>query len=344
MRYFSEKYGSTHAPCRRLALGTLIILILASFQVQRSTAQDQSRQRVFEYAVRSAEGTFDEVASLLADSLVSGGWEMVAAVDAGVPDECPYRARVFVLYDAQYSSDLMAANERTAPFAAWNRVNLFEDEAGLHVSVVNPRSINRTVMLDDASQVGAAQAMLDRLRATIVDAVSGTPSSEGYGQERRRGLIGKTMGVMAGGPFDGRVGDVASFPGEEVGVVAARLRRAFSEPGSKWGIHLVGETRLDDTVILAITGSPLDSDSFSIVKAGSDRARKRMQCPGIAHAAAYPLELVVTRSGDATVVRTAASMYRMKMYFEDAGKWAFMKNMGMPGSIASEIEDKVTGN
>jgi hypothetical protein len=34
-------------------------------------------------------------------------------------------------------------------------------------------------------------------------------------------------------------------------------------------------------------------------------------------------------------------MYRMKMYFEDAGKWAFMKNMGMPGSIADEISAQV---
>jgi hypothetical protein len=31
----------------------------------------------------------------------------------------------------------------------------------------------------------------------------------------------------------------------------------------------------------------------------------------------------------------------MKMYFEDAGKWAFMKNMGMPGSIADEISAQV---
>ena len=33
--------------------------------------------------------------------------------------------------------------------------------------------------------------------------------------------------------------------------------------------------------------------------------------------------------------------HRMKMYFEDAGKWAFMKNMGMPGSIASETEAQI---
>ena len=32
-------------------------------------------------------------------------------------------------------------------------------------------------------------------------------------------------------------------------------------------------------------------------------------------------------------------MYRMKVYFEDAGKRAFMKNMGMPG----QIEDDITG-
>jgi len=30
-------------------------------------------------------------------------------------------------------------------------------------------------------------------------------------------------------------------------------------------------------------------------------------------------------------------MYRMKMYFEDAGMWAFMKNMSMPGEIEDEI-------
>jgi hypothetical protein len=31
----------------------------------------------------------------------------------------------------------------------------------------------------------------------------------------------------------------------------------------------------------------------------------------------------------------------MKMCFEDAGKWSFMKNVGMPGSIADEISAQV---
>ena len=28
----------------------------------------------------------------------------------------------------------------------------------------------------------------------------------------------------------------------------------------------------------------------------------------------------------------------MKLYFQDAGNWAFMKNMQMPGDIQSELE------
>jgi hypothetical protein len=51
--------------------------------------------------------------------------------------------------------------------------------------------------------------------------------------------------------------------------------------------------------------------------------------------------VVVTKDKGSVHVRTVDSMYRMKMYFEDAGKWAFMKNLGMPGSIADEISAQV---
>jgi hypothetical protein len=34
-------------------------------------------------------------------------------------------------------------------------------------------------------------------------------------------------------------------------------------------------------------------------------------------------------------------MYRMKMFFEDAGKMKFARNMGMPGSIEDEIKDLI---
>ena len=70
-------------------------------------------------------------------------------------------------------------------------------------------------------------------------------------------------------------------------------------------------------------------------------ARDDLACPGIDHAPAFPIELVIAQEGDVVEVMLVDEMYRMKMFFEDAGKWAFMKNMGMPGSIEDEIKDKV---
>jgi hypothetical protein len=96
-----------------------------------------------------------------------------------------------------------------------------------------------------------------------------------------------------------------------------------------------------ETVVLGSTGTPMDSRSFEIVGAGADSSRNRLKCPGLAHAGAYPIEVVVTKDAGSVRVRVVDTMYRMKMYFEDAGKWAFMKNMGMPGSIQDEIAAQV---
>ena len=51
--------------------------------------------------------------------------------------------------------------------------------------------------------------------------------------------------------------------------------------------------------------------------------------------------MLLTRDGDVVTVLMVDSMFRMKMYFEDAGKMKFAANMRMPGSIEHEVRDKV---
>lgn len=298
---------------------------------------------VYQYVVENAQGTFEELSDAIENSAVVAGWKILAKIDAGVPEECPYRARVFVLYDAPYGEQIMKANPKTGPFAILDRINLFEDENGIHVSVVNPHSINRTILMDDETYEEMSEEHLQALRKLIISAVPGTVSEKGYGEKRKKGYIGRTMGVMAGGKFEGKVKDEFTVSDRPLEEVVAKVREGLSQTGEKWGMHLVYQLALPEynTYLFGTTGTPMDSKSFSIVKAGSDKSRKKFKCPGLAHAAAYPIEVTVVGQEDGVRIRFVNIMYRMKMYFEDAGKMAFMKNMGMPGSIAGEIKNQI---
>ena len=298
---------------------------------------------VYEFVVRKAEGTLDQATARLHESAAKSGWHVVATVDAGKMAECAYSARVLILFDSSYAKRIMEANPGTGPFAVLDRINLFEDEEGMHVSVVNPNSLNRTVLLDDAKYEPLAETHLQALRAMIVSAIKGEESRKQYGEIRDKGYVGKTMGVVAGGPFNDKIEEefvVAGSPPEEV---AARVERALSGAGKEWGTRCVFDLPIPacQMNILGISGTPLDTKSFEIVGSGDDGDRDNFKCPGLAHAGAYPFEIVVVKEGNDCKIRMVTPMFRMKMFFEDAGKWAFMKHMGMPGSMAGEVTDRI---
>ena len=297
---------------------------------------------VYEYVVNNVHGTFAQASARLA-AAAPAGWSLLAQVECAPPAECAFRATVFAYFDSAYARRVMLMNRKTGPYAVIDRVNLFEDEQGMHVSVVNPRSILRTVLLDDTACGALAEAHLHDLRTLVDSAVQGEESIKQYGEFRDRGFIGKTMGVMAGGRFDDKVEEVIAVPNAEWTDIAAKVAHGLGTRGKTWGMHLA--FRLDlpefETVILGATGATMESKSFDIVGSGSDDARSDLKCPGLAHAGAYPLEVVVTKDGGAVRVQMVNAMFRMKMYFEDAGNWAFMKHMGMPGSIADELTGQI---
>ena len=298
---------------------------------------------VYQYVVENAQVSVDEISASLQGAAVAAGWQVLATVDAGVPEGCSYRAHVLVLYMPSYAAEIVGTNRKTGPFAALDRVNIFTDENGTHVSVVNPYSINRTVLMDDTAYEAMTRAHLDALRGMVLSAVDGTPSGRDYGQMRDEGYIGKTMGVVAGGRFEDLIREAAWVDEAEYQKVATGVYKGLSETGKKWGMHAVCRVDIPEhnLVVIGTTGTPMDSKSFDLVKAGADETRKDFSCPGSAHAGAYPIEIVVAQEGSAVKVYMVDAMFRMKMYFEDAGKWAFMNNMKMPGSIAKELEKQI---
>lgn len=325
----------------RFATAAALLLVLGGGPLGAAPAPAEFG--VYEYAVEASRLGVDAASAAVESAINAAGWRLLATIDAGVPEGCRYRARVFAVTDPAYASRLLAANPRTAPFGVVDRINVFEDEAGTHVAFVNAESVNRTILMDDAAHAELAREHVQALRAMLATAVAGKPSEREFGERRSKGHIGKTMGVMAGGPFLEKIKDEAVVPGSDWRAVAARLRAALQAPGARWGLRLAYELELTEreTSVFGITGAPMESKSFSIVGAGCDDARQSFQCAGLAHAAAYPIEVVVARDGDSVRVRTVDAMYRMKLFFEDAGKWAFMKNMGMPGSIHDEIAAQI---
>ena len=296
---------------------------------------------VYQFVVRQAEGSIDEISAAINDAAVNSGWIVSGTADSGEPDNCGFKSRVMVLYDMKYADIIVGANVETGPYAALDRINIFQDEEGTHVSVVNPVPLTRTVLMDDTKYIDLSAKHLADLSTMIQSAVKGTASSAQYGEFRTAGKIDKTMGVVAGGDFNRLIKQKYKVRKGTVMEAGKAIGLGFREKTRTWGLKTVYEVHLPahNVYIVGVSGSPMDTKSFQIVGGGQNEQRKGFECPGLSHAGAYPLEIVVYTDEMGEIrVAMVDTMYRMKVYFEDAGTTAFMKNMKMPGSIEKEIE------
>ncbi len=298
---------------------------------------------VYQYVLTGVRGDLPAISRAISEQATAAGFRVLAGYDYGLPEDCGYKGHLILLNDSAYTAQLMDINPLTAPFAVTDRINIFQDEAGTHISVVNPHSINRTMLMDDVKYEQLSESHLQKLRDMITAAAEGTPSTKEYGQMRAEGFISKTMGVMAGGAFSEKIEDLFVIKNAQWREVAGKVSDALSKPGPEWGMYAAFSLPLEShrLSIIGVTGRRMEARSFEIVGAGDDEEREDYVCAGIADAGAYPFSLVVAQDGADVKVRMVTAMYRMKIFFEDAGKWAFMKNMTMPGSLADEVKEMI---
>lgn len=301
---------------------------------------------VFVTLAESVPVPFDQAVTAIRGALAGSPARVLTDYALGVErDDCRYGAHVFVLHVPEHSQALLRRAAHAA-FAIPLRLAVFEDENGVLVSASNPASLNRTIVAETGFETETERA-LTVLRGVVRTAFPGTLAERQYGQVRHEGLIGKTMGVIAGGPFPDKIEEIASvpLPDGDVSHVAQKLYAGLEQRGGtrRWGMRplYLLEFAESGVVVIGMTGQPMEAKAFQIVGQGSDESRHGLACPGIDHAAAFPLELVIVRDGDRARVHLIDAMFRMKMYFEDAGKMKFAANMRMPGSIENEIRDKV---
>ena len=311
-----------------------ILVLLCALPLQVASSQNI---KVYE-SLGSFEGDINTALANATQLLEGAGMNVLSSFEAGQATECSFGARVISFVDPSMVDQLITLDAKTAPYSIVDRVVLYSDEQGGHIAFVNPQSIYRTVFQDKKEAWDLAGEHRNRVRALF-----GTTDSHQYGQKRDKGLINRTMGVMAGGPFEGKIETLYTIPNATLASVASRIEQNFNSGEGKWELEASYRYDLNsiDATIFGIAGREMEAKSFSIVGAGSDSARDDFECPGTAYAAAYPLEIIALQVGTDVEIQLVSAMFRMKMYFEDAGKWAFMKNMGMPGSLTSEIKDRI---
>jgi uncharacterized protein (DUF302 family) len=285
---------------------------------------------VYVKAVERAEGSFDAVVSDTEKAFEGAGWEVLASYAAGVEERCGKRAHVIVVHSEGYAKQLLTHG----PWAAFSlpvRVGVYEDEQGIHVAFVNPASIVRTVLGDGVEAPLSEKTMLD-FSGAISSGVKGSASNGQLGQLRTKGRVGG----MGGGDFEDKVEVIHT--GTDRAGVKEKVLEGIRTNDRDW--KLVYSFDSGEVSVIGLTKAATEAKAFDI--AGEKREKKNYRCPGLDHAAAFPIEVVVYAEEGAAKVAILDEMYRMKVYFEDAGNWAFMKNMTMPGRIEDEVREVST--
>jgi uncharacterized protein (DUF302 family) len=303
------------------ALVALLALPVSAAGVERT-------QGVYVTLLSGLQAGVGETAAKAESALEGAGFEVLASFDNGVPPGCQARARTIVFASEPWAAEVLSGGADKA-FGLPMRLAVYGDASGASVALVNPVSLLRTFYASDAKD-GAAQKAVDAIAAALAPLGAATPKQAG--QLRDSGEIGG----MGGGAFRDKIVLILAPP-RPASEVAEALKAGIADSA---GWHAVYSYKAsDDVFVLGLTSGKTEGRAFGI--AGEKRATEANPFPGIDHAAAFPIEVVVTKKGAGSSVTLLKEMWRMKVYFQDAGNWAFMKNMQMPGDIQNEIEAAV---
>jgi len=306
---------------------SLLILLLTVVPVIAA-----EKYGTFVKVTENASGSFDAVSKAVESGLQKAGWEVLGTYDTGIPEGCNFRSRVVMFSSKDYAESIMK-NGVKAAFALPLRAGIYEDETGINVAVVNPASINRTI-IDETKLEDLSSTLTKAIVKVLSEAVPGTVVKKQIGEIR---IKGKVSG-MGGGDFISKIKEIYSAKDDTDAIfkkVSDGVREGILNNTKGWKLAYKYDLSEHSAIIFGVTNTMMERRAFTI--AGEKRSSSSSKCPGIDHGASFPVEVVVYKDGGIVKVVTLDGMYRMKMYFEDAGMWAFMKNMSMPGEIEDEI-------
>ena len=335
---------------RFLAVVTITALISAPF----SYAADD-KIGIFE-TIYASDVSFDETTTALDAAFASSELELHATHDVRLPDDT-HRARVYVLTSPTYADAARTEAPNTIS-AQVLRIAVYTtgEEQRSYVNMANPVA-HAMVYYADSNNYDALLAAADAAAGEVRELVSAIPGEE-MSEQREPLRTEKHYNKFKGdGParmmakfrnFEKSQLDIFETRDANVDAALEKVRAALAardvagaDESAGWEEVAVIRLR-DDAVYVGVTNPYIEDRMVRInSRFRSDGKSGNSPYPGVDHVAALPTEILVVRDGDTTRVVHYGQMWRMQLYFWDSGYRAFTTNVGVPGAIASSIEDTI---
>lgn len=313
-----------------LLLAMVLVPVYAFGEDKDSGNVPQENHKIYIRLVEKISGSVDLVSSKISEALKANGWEVVGAFYPAVPDMCKFKTKVLVIHNETYWNKIYGVSPY-AKFVYPLKINIYSNEQGTNVSLLNPVALNRMISPELES---VSLETVKTLAGLLQGAVSGKNVTKEEGQQ----LDENRIPGIGGGVIEDNIVRIytAKYKSERlVNTISKFIQRSLTR--NKKGYYLVYSIDMPDKgmVFLGISKKDLEKTAFSIT--GENRVTSKNSCPGIDHANSFPLEVVIDATDKNIKVETIRVMFRMKTYFGDTGEAAFVKHYLMPGSIEDEI-------
>ena len=310
---------------------------------------------IFETILESSL-SFDETVDALQATLDASDFDLHATHVVRVPED-KHRAKVFVLTSPRYLESASAESPRTIS-AQILRLAVFTsgDEQKTYVNMANPvahamvyyaGSPRYEALIAAAGEVAKG---LRELAATVPGTAVSIQTEPRRDEKHYNSYNGDGPAKMMAKfrrwqksqllIFDDSAESFASTV-DKVAAALAAGTIADAEEADGW--EVVARIAPRDDIVYFGLSNPYAEDKMIGI---NSRFRKEGKSeaspyPGVDHVAALPLEVLVVRDGDKTLVLQYGEMWRMQLYFWDSGYRAFTANVGVPGKIVRSIEDAI---
>lgn len=350
----------------------VLLIFSILFSVFSIIASDHG---IYLQTVSNISSDVEIVATKVDSELVKNGYSILSNREISTPDMvredkqdlCGYEAKLIIFTSPEYI-DLLTSFGNKYLVASFLRAGIYQTPAGTQITFANPETINRVIFndLEEEKYKEIIDATI-KVKQELVDLTHALQLGENVNIELEpirddEDLFeaSRDMFMMVGPmtffqdedqfPMIYSEENTAGIQGLTILLNKIQSNLKEFEPMEddieyRWTPNptdlqweVIAETFSADSaaVLLGITRPRTEAVSFRI--AGEKRQDENNFCPGIDHCSAYPIEVLLISEENIINVYSPREMFRMDMYFWDAGKMAFMNYMQMPGILDESIK------